>query len=1046
MATPAQARNTAIQLFSSSKTYTPGQPITVYLYYFRLPEMMMWSPRIPRSPDFRVVSRVGRPVSARIEGDEFEGSRHLLYRFVIMPKRQANTLSFGPIRLAYRIGSPDPFSPGRRVSLQSNTLTFTKRSASGTGSTIQKQVTLPSTPVFAQSPFYATYRIQCPQAICGYKNVPLSTIQQLLQKRVTFGATTGMTIAKDSMRPTIAHDAKQNSTTLTFRLKVYPLQEGELTLPTLNVSLPIAHTVKQMPILSRIRGWLVTKGIPRRVVNRFVSLRQSVHTVLVGKRDVMLPGPNVNVGPSKGLQGSWLLNSRIIRVNSTNYWRVSLTGRGFLQAAVGTFRKLLNDAVATHKLKDKLALAHLTWLLPDQRIDGRITLNAYFRFKGKRVALPALQATFIDDKGKAKTQQTPAVPLTQTPVTEDIPFVGQGKQRRIYLHHHKQPTTSASAPVTVWSYKLPDGFPLAAMLKQRWSLDSALQTERRRVGQLNIERRQYRRFGGGSFSFTFSSGPTAVAAQVGQIQATLRNDMMARIPAVQWGTNWIFHHTKSSKADQQQLRLLATTNRKRYFPGEKVEYTLGIRFPASLLSSELRTVFKDKIFKQAKLLTLPKFTQFPGMQVVDDLKLYNVGKGEMEFRYKVRFKAPQGNQLKIDAASLRLPRGVLIQIARHYNTCLFSGNGVQSLMFRQLALDHYNRGVRQRGCEYGTQILQSPVIVRPIEALPEQAKQLQLVGTFRLSARLTQLSYPNKNSTEVDKPFYLVIDVAGDGDLDAARNLLRDQLSQMGRSLRKSNVTSFIENVNDDKTPGSKRLQVQLVADEVGSFTIPSLKLKYYHREEGVLTAQTLPIKVKIEPRTGRLAVAPRKKPALSTSRGKRIVQNSTDLRPNIVLGARALLSEESSLSVMNMWLILLGAPVFFLLFLGWHRVSLAQAADPNRNVRNRAFKQLTQQLQQVSFDDTKKGARASIDAVQRYLIERLSLQKKTLTVPDIEETLAPYTSESSTKEASESLVATLQQLEASLYGGASIDDPKGTLQKIEQQLRVLDRALPKSK
>ncbi len=141
----------------------------------------------------------------------------------------------------------------------------------------------------------------------------------------------------------------------------------------------------------------------------------------------------------------------------------------------------------------------------------------------------------------------------------------------------------------------------------------------------------------------------------------------------------------------------------------------------------------------------------------------------------------------------------------------------------------------------------------PIEPLPENAKDVKLIGTFSLKASLQQLSYPNKRATTVDKPFYLVVDITGSGDLKTARELLKDQMADIARRLRKKSVTADTQESNDKdlEKQGIYRLQLQLIAEQEGDVAIPSLKLKHYHREEGLLTAQTLPLQVKIEPRTG---------------------------------------------------------------------------------------------------------------------------------------------------------------------------------------------------
>lgn len=1046
---PALAKKGSIHLFAPETTYTPGKPVIAYVYFFRVPQMGFWGQNIGSSHDFRLLAR--KSISSVRErfpdpgGSPFpEVRNHMLYRIRLMPKTQGKTLRYGPVRIAMQVGS---FRGLRRISMKSNTLTFTQKTLAPGAGKIQAKVVIPQRKLSAHQGFDITYTVQCPMRLCDYQRIGHQRTLELLKGRVELLPSSSFSVPQTAIRPKIEsrNDQKPPMTWVHFHFKMYPLKKGSLRIPGLKLALPTLNILDQRPILKTVRKWLVSKGIPRDRVHQYVRLDRNIHASMTERR-VLFPRKTIQVQASPGLQGSWNLVSQIVRKNQTTYWKLSLTGKGFLQATTQFFREQIQEKIKQHKLASRVQFAHMAWRLPDGRVDGRITLEAYFKVLSTTGSIPSISMQFVDAQGKKYIRKTLAVAV-QKPTVDDTPFQAQSNQNHIYIHQYKQPTTQQPEQVTVWGYKLPKGFPLSVFLKQRWDLQTTPHFKETEVGQLQMTtRRTVRDPFTGSLTYMHYSGPVAVKAQVAHMQAQVRTGTLALFPAVKWGNRWYFVKRISSQASKRVLRWVARTQRKRYFAGETVEYTLGLRFSRQHINDTLRTFFKEQLFGKLKLLKEPNLSSFSSLRVLDRFKLYSVGSDALEFRYRVQFKAPEGDRLKIPAATLRLPYRVLRYIYYKHQTCLFPEGGSQALLFKMLAREHHNRTVRSGGeCGVGTQILTSPTLIRTIDALPDQAKQLQLIGSFRLTTKLAQLSFPNKNSTIADKPFYLMVKISGDGDLKTARELMRDQLSQIGRQLRKQNVTTYIETPNDAEQPGSVRIQMQIIAEEVGHLQIPSLKLKYYHREEGVLTAQTLPMQIKIEARTGNAVVRiPARKKTLAKTKSKRVVQQTTDLRSNRVVGASVLENDFFALRQLDSLLLLLFGPGLFVLFFGWHRWNLQQQADPERNRRNQALRQLSQKLRGISFTDSKEAARVCIDALQRYLIERLSLKQKQLTAADIEDVLRPYVDEDAAHTAMQGLIDALQQLEASLYGGDPIADSSTFLKQLEQQMSTLDRHLPK--
>lgn len=1043
-AQPAQAQQGQIRLFAPTKTYTPGNPVTVYAYFFRV-RRANWSSAIRDNGGFRLKRDSKKRISGVAENipdqDGFPQRKlHLFYRFQLLPIGQQNTLSYS-VKASFRSFG---FGGFRRYSLKSNVLRFrrvTKAKSNQTG-TISTKVEIPTQTIFENQAFTLTYTINCAVSVCDYRGNKQDIALRLLQPRIRLGRSSDFFIPERKIRPDITNSTTNTApTVIKLRYKMYAQKSGSLQVPSLSLSLPVLKVLDQRTVLQKVYRWLRGQNISAADAPRLVSVNDP-NFAQASFRRVSFVRRAVKVKASFGVQGDWQLQSRLVKNQGQLYWKISLTGRGLLRLAANFFRKQLSKELEDKKLTDKIKLAHLTWELIDRRIDGRVGLHAYFSFNQGPFPLPSLQMQFLDKQGKKYTRTTQA--STSSAAQEDsIPLSPSPKQRHVYIHTPAALTASQPQQLTIYGYKLPEKFPLGLMLRQKLKLAGPLSVQERSVGQVVVSRRRVINTPFGR-SESFYQGPENVNAQVATIQASLRNDIMAQIPSIRWGGDWYFSVLKQ-KASRQVIKLVANTDRKKYFAGESVVYTLSLRFSKEEVNQRLRTFIKDKVIGELKLVKLPDLSQFSNLKVEERFKLYTVDKEQLEFRYKVRFKAPQADRLQIKPATIRLSNRVLLYIARRFETCMFPDGGNGKVLFKMIALDHHNQQTQDQGCDVGTQVLTSAAVDQPIVALPDQAKQLQLIGNFRVSSQLTQMSFPNKNSTIVDKPFYWVVDIAGDGDLSTARDLLKDQLSQLLNKLRKQNVTGYIETPDDKELAkqGKIRLQVQLIGEEVGGFKLPSLKLKYYHREEGVLTAQTLPIDIKIVPRTGGVAIAPTKRKALPKTQSKRVVQQTTDLRPNLVLGAGALADQSFGLDNPLSLLVLLSGPLFFLLFLGWHQMDRSRQADPQRNQRNKALGQFVQQIKGASFGEPKEGARQCIDALQRYLIDRLSLQKKLLTPSDIEEVLSET---EQAQEASKPVVKALQQLEASMYGGAAIDDPKAFVNTFEQNVRALDRALPKGR
>ena len=1020
----AHAQQGAIQLFSQTSTYQPGKAVTVYVYFFRVQAPFGFfsslSRHIGSSNDMRLQKRK-RIVGFREQLRDSMGFprgelSHEIYRLRLLPKRTGGVLRYGPIQ--YR-------------GLQSNTLSF-QMAAASSAPQVQTKMVLNKTQLKEGEDLRATALIRCPTSLCDYQNVNTNSIIQYLRKKTQVSSSEGLWTSNRIVTPQISTSGQQVE--IRFRYRFAPLKSGKLQTPAINVSLPVAEVIDQSAAQTQIRNWLINKHkFSSRKAARYINIRPA-RVALLSVRPFTIAPVQLNVKAAAGCRGKWKLVSEVITIDGKKpYWHVGLQGRGFILQADTFLRRTLRKAIKDANLTSKLKLAHTQWMMPDETISGRGAVHFYFTFKGGRTALPALKMAFVDDNNKSYTQTTKALAanVRMNPASTNFDYTIQA--RKLYLYHDQAPDKQNQRPVDVWTFRLSTGFPTYHVLSRRWEMKQGLTLRTEQKMKNIVERSRGQRFGGAFFSMSSRTLPIVVST--GETLAREKNDLLAQFPRVQWGGGWVVPYTETSKG----LTIQASTNRKKYFSGESIEYTLLVRCPSSECRQKSPGFYKQLFQSNIKL---PNFDKFNGMRLTKRFEREEKKNGWTHFVYQVRFKAPQSKQVELKSATLELPRQLLGRLNNKENICFFRSGRSGELLLSSIARDHYKVS-SQEDCSIGTQSLRTAPLTIPIEPLPENAKDVKLIGTFSLKGSLQQLSYPNKRATTVDKPFYLVVDITGSGDLKTARELLKDQMADIARRLRKKSVTADTQESNDKdlEKQGIYRLQLQLIAEQEGDVAIPSLKLKHYHREEGLLTAQTLPLQVKIEPRTGPKAiVAARPVVPAAVDNTKRTLQQETDLRPIMILGTRTLDNDWFALKHWSNIILLLLSPVCFLLFLGWHSTDKQRQADPQKVQQQRALKQFKQTLSQSGKEG--RWEQHTLLAIQQFLSERLRLNKKQLTTAEVQELLQRHLGDDLPEPALQ-VVKQMKSLESSLYGGMKIDDQATFTKTLESHVSKLHRLLP---
>ncbi len=1025
-APPAHAQTDRIFLLAPNEHYQQGERVAVYAFFFRMPEQFsffrVWERALKGNQDFAlrkterlsIVQEYGRDAS----GFPNE-SYNVLYRLELEPKRNQGSLQYGPLRLQ---------------SLVSNTLRFSPKSVS-TRSSIHSEV-LPLTPARQQgTPLSIRYRFRCPLALCNYEQLDQNDLLQHLRQKAQLTDIQGMWPAQTHVTPEVVTNATEITIQYTFRF--YPLRSGSLPIPRLRVPIPTLQTLDFRPIHTRITQWLqATHKIPAENAQRYIQIQRN-NSNRIQMQAEQTPPLSVSIAPVSGCPGQWTLSSRLVTPEKSNavYWEISLRGDGFLLLAAPALRRMLQDTLTQHKLAQTLDLAHVIWRAPQQDLHQQIEIAYYFALPSQRPALPALSMSFLRPEGQAYTQQTPPIgrDARVTPLNET--FAATANERRIYLYYDRPPTTEQSEQAEIWAYQLPEGFPLPTVLAQRWKRKQPLQMKHERKVR-NITRRHQTRGMFGMMTQVVTQG-VPIDVHTGQTEATLQSDPLARVfPSVYWGTQRFAIHEETGSG----LTLSAQTSRKRYFVGEDIEYKAELNCPPNECTNKTPGFYKQ-IFQ--KHLKLPSFDGFSGWQKLDDFTRRDQPDGRALFTYRVRFKTNQSGPLTLRPAALRLPEQVLQSLQAEHQVCFFRGGRAEERLASAILRDHMNLKGEQE-CATGTQEIETTPIQLSIETLPAEARDIKLVGIFRLHATLSQLTYPTKQATVTDKPFYLLVDISGEGDLKTAQQIVQDQLAQLTRELRKKDVTAYIEIPPDEQKADRLRLQLQLIAEQPTTLALPSLTLRYYHREEGILTAQTLPVSVRIEPRDGTSGiVTPRRTaPSPPTQQTTTLLQE-TDLRPNIVLSQQDDLRDQSFSPWQNTHLSLLAlCPLLLLLFAGWQRQQRLRAADPTRQIQQKALQRARQALKQAQQQDA--WERAALLALQTYLTERLNLRQKHPTSDEIKRHLAQHWPASSRHDCTQHILTHLQTLENALYGGNQPLQPKTLLPSVEQDIKDFDRLCPR--
>ncbi len=1026
----AFAQRGSIRLLAPQKTYAKGEEVTAYVYFFRVPSMFGFFSSLARyignSQDFQLVKRT-RIFNYQEQLRDSQGFpigevEHALYRIRLKPLADKTSLSYGPIR--YR-------------GIVSNVLTFRRRTLLASQQHIRLQTLIRSKNFKVGQPFEMKTTVHCPQSLCDYSQIDMNSLIQHLQNKTQVAPSSALWLKKHHVLPEIRYDYshKPPIVNISFVYHFYPLRGGTLQTPIVSISLPIIEIVDQGKIERQLREWLIQKqNFSVRNAERYISLRRK-KVAFISFRELRTKRYPIQVQQDGVCRGEWKLSSRLVTPANTSLplWEVSLKGKGFFLLADEALRKTLQDALKKAHLQEKLQLKHYRWRLPEQNLAGRGSIHFYFKFEGKQPNLPPLKMVFIAPSGKKYTQTTPPIPQGSRSTPLEDTFHYSPTDRHLYLYYEQKPTSDTPQMAHIWTYQLSSDFPVFHVLSRRWQIEAPLLLEQKSLRK-NFVHRSSSNSGFGSF-FQMTTRTVIIEAKVGKAPVRQRQGLLARFPIVQWGNQWVTFKEETGNG----LTMSAALSRKSYFAGESVEYKLFIRCPTTECGQK-SAGFYAQIFQAH--LKLPGFDRFANLRILD--RFTRTEKNNITtFLYRVRFRAPQTKKLHLKPATLRLPRHLLHRLYKKNNICFFRSGRAREVLLSSIAKDHYGQS-GQQDCALGTQELSTLPFDVPIEPLPANAQDIKLIGSFAIKAYLEQLSFPNKQSTEVDKPFYLIVDISGEGDLYTAQEMLKDQLSSISRELDKQHVTAYIQD-NDDKDlqkRGILRIQVQLIAEREGKITIPSLKLRYYHREEGILTAQTLPLSVTIEGRSN----TSRSLHSFRPTQKKTIqqLQKETDLRANQILAHSPLNNEYFELREPKNLILLFFSPALFLLFLGWHQRRLKLLSDPKRLKQQRALKEFSRRIAKINPND--RWEHEFLLALQTFLADRLALEQKQPTPKEAEEILREHLPHSELTDEAKALVQSMQQLEDALYGGAPIENKTSFAKSLTQILKKLHHSLPDTK
>jgi hypothetical protein len=1023
----AHAQQTAIHLYSPSSSWKAGEDLTVFVYFHRgaRPLLFMWRRILVSNRDFQVLET--REVSGAREyirdPQGFMDSQlfHIVFRVRLRARRNSGTLQYGPLRFG---------------SATSNTLSFSQATQASSGGAIRTSVSLDRKQFRRGSPFNITLKVDCPRDKCAYNKVNFRALRAHFQRAVTYTKPGNLMVTAGQNNPRISYPSGTPARThVYFTYQAVPLNAGRTQTPQFQIRLPILKLVNQRSAINEIKKWVQkTYRFSANKISSFFRLRQPFMATL-NFTSLAANATSIEVGSTKATPGEWTLTSRVVQQAGTNelLWEVGLRGTGFIPLALQDFRKVFREVWKKAGLDQKVQLKQSLWRFPNANL-GSGQLLHYFAFKNGRVALPGFSMSFSKNNGQKYTVNAPALDTKAAVGSLEESFEVQAMQNNLYLS--EKPGANGAIDLSIVSYQLPSGFPTQLYLTSGYTLSGSFSmTARNRMKTVT----QRRTMGPGMVFSSSRSFP--INYKEGQVQVKKNNGPFQALPVVIWGPKRI----GSRKLGIKSIYLTARTSQTKYFVGEAVEAIIEIHCPISVCvrkkNKELVSLFKSN----AKL---PNIDRFQNIQILENFRRQVTRPGWVAYRYRVRFRPGGEGKLTLRPTVLRLTRNKLGMLFQRHQVCLFRSGGGDDTLVDAIVADHMN--ARGGGCQFGTRELRSPSITTEVVGLPSNAQGIKLIGTFRLNSKLTQLTYPRKQATTLDKAFYLIVDLSGNGDLKTASSLLQDQVSGMLRKLRKESVSGFLEVSTDPdlKRKGIVRIQVQLIAEQLGMLKIPSLKLKYYHREEGVLTAQTLPLKVKVEPREGRQVVVARRTPTKvrKITRKQRQLASATDLRPNRVLGNRPLLNDRFELKVKEPLLWIFTSPMLFLFFLGWHRRDIALKADPAKQQQQKALKQFRKALSEIASGASQaEWAQGVLQATQRFLADRLKLKSRNMTLNEIDRILRDKDEANAIKAERESLAELLEELEGTIYGGGELDNQQAFLQKLESILQTLQRKLPQA-
>ncbi|MEM1007914.1 MAG: hypothetical protein AAGJ35_02815, partial [Myxococcota bacterium] len=425
----------------------------------------------------------------------------------------------------------------------------------------------------------------------------------------------------------------------------------------------------------------------------------------------------------------------------------------------------------------------------------------------------------------------------------------------------------------------------------------------------------------------------------------------------------------------------------------------------------------------------PSFDRFQGWKKLDNFTRQDHRNGKTSFLYRVRFRPVQTGNMTLAPTRLRFPRPVLEQLQRKHQICLFQGGRAEHRLISAIAKDHM--GIRaQDGCTTGTQELETPALHIQVSPLPQEAANVQLIGMFRLQSQLQKLRYPHKKAHVAEQPFYWIVTISGQGDLQRAKQQVQIQLEAWQAKLSSQNVSTEIET---QSLPSQQlRLQVQVLAEQPQILKLPSLKLKFYARDEGVITAQSLPLSVRIQPNksknTTRNNIPTAPKPPQT---------RSETLRSNQILIGQTLPNQYFSFTQWSSLGFLFLSPFLLFVFLLGFVFQPAKASAEKKKYKRARQNAITtlQQLNQPIQDPQK-----ALLALQQYAHERLQTPQKTPTSDELREHLAQTTPKLLEQAIIQQWIQQWQSLENAVYGGGSIADLKST--SLVEKLQQLDRLL----